>query len=646
ELVFCNDCNTAHLKAFEHRGQLIQVPKESVDEFSLQVDIEPDLENGEESDHTDYQDESDLCILAAKASTDLTYSLPLSLTNKSLGEIENSITINIVTENETCGACGFNSSKYISAFRRCLLGTPFYVSNTVPTLLEFCPDGESPLESPAQGRRLITFTDSRQGTARLAVKIQQDSERNRLRGLVYSISSSQAISNNESEIIELEVKRAEYLDKYEKFKKMGLSEAKDFLNFAEEQQEKIDEFGSIQPISWNDLVQQLKKEKDISQWVLDFYEDLVPWIFKVNNGSAVLANILLIAEFSRRPKKQNSLETLGLVAVEYPDLNEVCKIPTEWERLNLSLSDWKDFLKVCLDFYVRENTFVNIDENWLKWIGSRIFPKELLSPDATEKTSSHFHKWPLVRKGRNNRLIRILIYGLNLDLDNKTDQDIINQIMRSAWRALTQETHILSSDNNLTYQLDPKKMAFSCIKEANICPVTHRLLDTTFKNITPYLPNVATGKTTDCKKVNIPILLLNQGFNSEQERLLAIRNWVSEQPEITALRKQNLWTDLSDRILEGGVFFRTAEHSAQQAAKRLKKFEAQFKAEKLNVLSCSTTMEMGVDIGGISAVAMNNVPPHPANYLQRAGRAGRRQETRALAFTICKDNPHERSVFE
>ena len=56
-------------------------------------------------------------------------------------------------------------------------------------------------------------------------------------------------------------------------------------------------------------------------------------------------------------------------------------------------------------------------------------------------------------------------------------------------------------------------------------------------------------------------------------------------------------------------------------------------------------MEMGIDIGGVQQVAMNNVPPHPANYLQRAGRAGRRGETQSTALTLCKANPHDQSVF-
>lgn len=80
-------------------------------------------------------------------------------------------------------------------------------------------------------------------------------------------------------------------------------------------------------------------------------------------------------------------------------------------------------------------------------------------------------------------------------------------------------------------------------------------------------------------------------------------------------------------------------------ARTLARYERDFKEGRINLLSCSTTMEMGVDIGGLSVVSMNNVPPHPANYLQRAGRAGRRGETRSVAVTVCKNNPHDQHVF-
>ncbi|WP_295608710.1 Zn-binding domain-containing protein [uncultured Lamprocystis sp.] len=122
-------------------------------------------------------------------------------------------------------------------------------------------------------------------------------------------------------------------------------------------------------------------------------------------------------------------------------------------------------------------------------------------------------------------------------------------------------------------------------------------------------------------------------------------HWLTTDPVIAKLRRDGAWTDINDRIAAFSHYFRAVEHSAQIDGGLLTRREGEFKEGKINLLSCSTTMEMGVDIGGLSAVAMNNVPPHPANFLQRAGRAGRRGETAALSFTLCKNTPQGEAVF-
>ena len=88
------------------------------------------------------------------------------------------------------------------------------------------------------------------------------------------------------------------------------------------------------------------------------------------------------------------------------------------------------------------------------------------------------------------------------------------------------------------------------------------------------------------------------------------------------------------------------EHTAQLGRAEQQKYQEMFVNKELNALSCSTTFEMGVDVGDLETVYLRNMPPSPANYVQRAGRAGRSIHSAAYALTYAKLGSHDFTYYD
>lgn len=633
ELISCSSCRTEYLEVNIQGNTVLQTEINQTDEFNLLYEND--------------SDEDDNTVLTPQGNKNVLYSLTTHDTTPSQLNHDNNL-VNAKTDTTCtinygeykCHSCDDNKGN--QPFRHAYLGMPFYTGVTTPVLVEstepYHPKkGEPVIVRPLEGKKMISFTDSRQATARIAIKLQQEAERNYIRGLIFNKVNKSQVANGDGETLRAQLK--------------GLEQVLSLPNMQalyEETLQKIEALNYPTPvtISFNELKNYIARQTQFGKNLFKYYRDLNGAVF---NNPDDLAKAFLYLNFGNRPKRANSLETMGLIALDYAVINNLKK-PL---NIDLTLQEWKDFLYICLDFYVRPGLFVTIPRDTLNWIGFKTFSKKLVGSDNKEFDNNHI-RWAQIRTKSNYRqtipkLALLLNTKFNYDVtDGLQDDEVltINGILKKVWNFYIKERILIVNENG--YQFNLEAAEFKSVEKRWLCPVTNKILNTTFNGYTPNLYKVEVDNTQfKCKELKTFPSIIEHDNTTVNEWTQTVENWLDENKGvITDLQTQGIWQNITNDIIKQKSFFRVAEHSAQQSAETLKRYEDDFKKGLINILCCSTTMEMGVDIGGISVVANNNVPPHPSNYLQRAGRAGRRNESRALTLTMCKGNPIDQRVFK
>lgn len=222
------------------------------------------------------------------------------------------------------------------------------IGRTLATLLL---DNAEPIDSNDadvvyEGRKYITFTDSRQGSARSAMGLNQDVERSWIRASIFHKLADMRLNDvkpggltpDEEAEYNAYLSIREHLPTllFEKFKRL------------EEKKNGTPVIPNPEEVSWGQISQSLENDSNFKK----LYEHVDKARGRKNFKNATdYLKALLVDQFGWIPKRANSLETMGFVRLVYPALKNA-KCPALIQK-RCTDTDWQNFLKICMDYVIR-----------------------------------------------------------------------------------------------------------------------------------------------------------------------------------------------------------------------------------------------------------------------------------------------------
>lgn len=386
---------------------------------------------------------------------------------------------------------------------------------------------------------------------------------------------------------------------------------------------------------------------------------------------------IMISNLAKYPLYQACVENMGLFAPYYPKLDRITEVPEELKGLlggiDISVKEWRNLLQIYIDrvprsnesLYLKMETDSKVDifnctrRFGLKHMPHRTALKPFLKDKHCKNPSIIFYLLAKVVAPNSDNLIEVI----------KKNRDNFNKIADLMWNdlcnyGLLQYSEYLKKNGQWSKDKDNKKDTESIPPEQlnhegyqlrlNVADIAFRLPEkvyyseikrgkkiyirptyTTFCGYSPYKINGNLSKPHAEES-------WDTYYDSKQSDINNIENWLKEHRpkmyEYGLLGDDGCFNNRVLSVLSRPTPFIQAEHTAQVDKKLSRRFQEMFKQQELNILACSTTMEMGVDLGNLELVLMSSIPPHPANYKQRAGRSGRNDSSRSACITLCSSD--------